>query len=72
MSGRDQLLARLDEADAAIDAGRTRIASRKLRDARALAVLLVPVPPQICPECELGGGHHVEGCTYTTGTAAAP
>lgn len=63
MSGRAQLLARLDEAETALEAGRTRIARRRLRDARALVVLLVPATPTVCPECELGAGLHVEGCS---------
>ncbi len=64
---RDRLLVCLEEAEAALDGSRTRIARRKLRDLRALIVVLVPAQPELCPECEIGGGRHVEGCSYATG-----
>jgi hypothetical protein len=67
MSSRTRIVALLDEADAALNAGRTRIARRRLLDARALVVFRVPAAPELCPECEIGGGNHVDGCTYATG-----
>jgi hypothetical protein len=61
MSGRERLLDAIDRLAATPAGDRRRLEARR-RDARALAILLVPHTPTVCSECEVGGGHHAEGC----------
>lgn len=60
---RNRLLEAVDVLESAIGAGRAYDTRNRLRDLRALIVLLVPADHPVCPECEMHAGRHLEGCS---------
>ncbi|HEU5214911.1 MAG TPA: hypothetical protein VFU30_05170 [Gaiellaceae bacterium] len=71
MSDRERLLDAIDRLAETVVGDRYRLEARR-RDAKALAVLLVPAGSRAeCPECELVGGRHVEGCSLAPSLAPA-
>ncbi len=60
---RSRILAAVDALESAMSAGRAHDTRNRLRDLRALVLLLAPPDvPVVCSECEVGGGRHAEGC----------
>jgi hypothetical protein len=64
---RTRLLDAVDALESAIEAGRSYDTRNRLRDLRALIVLIVPATTtSICPECEMHAGRHLEDCSHGT------